>query len=134
MNHLDQSELQLHVTILGWLLIAGHAILLLVGILGFLLLTGIGVASGDSQAMAILGVVGTVGGLFFAALAIPGLLAGYGLLTRKFWGRILAIIVGVLGLINFPVGTAIGIYAIWVLLQDAATDYFASLEPAEAAQ
>jgi hypothetical protein len=35
-------------------------------------------------------------------------------------------VVGFLGLVNFPIGTAIGIYTFWVLLQDAAADVFAS--------
>jgi hypothetical protein len=30
-----------------------------------------------------------------------------------------------LGLLNFPVGTIIGIYALWVLSQQAANEYFA---------
>ena len=62
---------------------------------------------------------------------MPGLLAGYGLLKRASWGRVLAIVVGVLGLFNFPVGTVIGIYSLWVLLQNAATDYFTPAESAE---
>jgi hypothetical protein len=126
MNFLNERQLQLHVTILGWLYIVGNAIFLLIGAFVFMLLAGIGVASGDSQAMAILSVVGTVVGALLAVLAIPGLVAGYGLLARKAWGRVLAIVVGILGLINFPIGTAIGIYALLVLLQEAATDYFIS--------
>lgn len=126
MNFLNERQLQLHVTILGWLYIVGNAIFLLIGAFVFVLLAGIGVASGDSQAMAILSVVGTVVGALLAVLAIPGLAAGYGLLAHKAWGRVLAIVLGILGLINFPVGTAIGIYAIWVLLQEAATGYFMS--------
>ena len=35
-------------------------------------------------------------------------------------------VVGFLGLVNFPLGTAIGIYTFWVLLQDSAADYFTS--------
>jgi hypothetical protein len=131
MNQLDQQQLHLHVTILGWLLIVGNALFLVMGVFLFLLLAGIGVASGDSQAIAILGVVGTAVGLLLAVLGIPGIVAGYGLLIRKAWGRILAIVVGVLGLINFPIGTAIGIYTLFVLLQEAATGYFAAPKPAE---
>ena len=131
MDHLNEQGVQLHVTILGWLLIVANAIVLLMGMCGFLLLAGIGAASGDLQALAILSVVGTVCGAFFAALAVPGLLAGYGLLKRASWGRVLAIVVGVLGLFNFPVGTVIGIYSLWVLLQNAATDYFTPAESAE---
>jgi hypothetical protein len=59
-------------------------------------------------------------------LGIPGMVAGYGLLRRKAWGNILAMVVGFLGLVNFPLGTAIGIYTFWVLLQDSAADYFTS--------
>jgi hypothetical protein len=87
-------------------------------------LVGIGTASGDSTALAILSVIGTITGLLMAVLAVPGLVAGYGLLIRKSWGRILTIVVAILGLVNFPLGTLMGIYTLWVLLQETATDYF----------
>jgi hypothetical protein len=130
MNSLNQRQLQLHVPVVGWLLIVGHATLLLVGVFVFLLLTGIGIGSGDRQATAILGIVGTTVGLLLIALAIPGLVAGAGLLARKSWARVLAIVVGILGLVNVPIGTAIGIYTLWVLMQDAAAEYFAPRAPA----
>lgn len=40
---------------------------------------------------------------------------GYGLLTRRPWGRIIGIIAAVLALFKFPLGTAMGIYTLWVL-------------------
>lgn len=43
------------------------------------------------------------------------LLTGYALLTRRTWGRVLAIVAGVLSLIAIPFGTAMGIYTLWVL-------------------
>jgi hypothetical protein len=124
MNQLNQNQLQQHVNLLGWLLIVEHAILLLVAGFVFVLLTGVGVVSGDSEAMAILGIVGTSVGVFLAALSAPGIAAGIGLLKRKSWGRFLAMVVGVLGLLNFPVGTLIGVYMLWVLMQDSAAEYF----------
>ena len=54
--------------------------------------------------------------IFAAALA---LVAGYGLLNRRPWGRIVAIIAAVLALIKFPIGTALGIYTLWVLAPGA---------------
>jgi hypothetical protein len=57
-------------------------------------------------------------------LALPGLLAGYGLLRHRPWARLLAIIIAVLGLVNFPFGTVIGVYALFVLSQGSAIDYF----------
>ena len=41
--------------------------------------------------------------------------AGYSLLNRKPWGRMLTIVLAVLALFKFPVGTALGIYTLWVL-------------------
>ncbi len=46
---------------------------------------------------------------------VLALLTGYALLTRQPWGRTLAIVVGVLTLIKPPLGTALGIYTLWVL-------------------
>jgi hypothetical protein len=130
MNEIMQHDVPQHVTILGWLYIVSHTLFLVVGGFVFLLLVGIGAASGEAEAARILPVVGMAVGLLLAALALPGLAAGYGLLKHKPWARILAIVVGILGLINFPVGTIIGIYTFWVLMQPAAADYFAAPAPA----
>jgi hypothetical protein len=125
MNQLDERALQLHVPILGWLYILGNALLLVIGAFVFILLAGIGAASGDTQALGILGMTGTAVGLLLAALALPGLIAGYGLLRRRAWARVLALVLSILALAAFPLGTLIGAYAIWVLLQNAASAYFA---------
>ena len=134
MNQLNENEIGLHITIIGWLNIVLNAMLLGVGLCGCLLLSGIGTFaaadSGEPVALAILGVIGGVALLFFAVLTLPGMLAGIGLLRRQKWGQILGLVVGMLSLFNFPIGTAIGAYTLFVLLQDAATDYFARVEPA----
>jgi hypothetical protein len=44
------------------------------------------------------------------------LLTGIALLMRVRWGRILAIVVSILTLLKIPLGTALGIYTLWVLL------------------
>jgi Na+/proline symporter len=92
------------------------------------LFSGIGVFaaadSGDPAALGILGVIAVVSLLFFAVLALPGLLVGYGLLRRKKWGQILGMVVGILSLLNFPLGTALGAYTLFVLFQNSANDYF----------
>ena len=48
--------------------------------------------------------------------ALGGFIAGWGLLQREPWGRILTLIVGFISLFNVPFGTALGIYTLWVLL------------------
>ncbi len=55
-------------------------------------------------------------GVAFSALGIAGVVAGWGLLTHQSWARMLAIIVACITLIHFPLGTALGIYTLWVLL------------------
>lgn len=124
MKTLTLQEIQLHVTILGWLHLIFHALLLILGIFIFIFLPSIGALTGDQQAMMILGVVGTGVGALIVILALPGLVAGWSLLAHKPWGRYLAIVVGIFSLINVPIGTLVGAYTIWVLIQQAATDYF----------
>ena len=123
MNQIDQHGMQQHVPILGWLYVVSHAVFLTGGFV-FLLLAGLAPVAGETEPIWMLGVVGTGVDLLMAALGLPGLLAGYGLLTRKPWGRLLAMAIGILGLVNFPLGTAIGIYTLWVLTQPAASEYF----------
>jgi hypothetical protein len=119
-------QIEQHVPILGWLYVISSVFFLLLGLLLFILLGGIGffAVSSDPQAPAILLLVGLFVGGLMAALALPGLVAGWGLLKRKNWGRVLALIVGILNLFNFPLGTALGAYTLFVLLQSEATDYF----------
>ena len=55
-------------------------------------------------------------GVCLLGAAIAGLAAGWGLLQRQPWARMLAIVLGFLNLIDIPLGTALGIYTLWVLL------------------
>jgi len=130
MNLINEKELEIHVKVLGWLHILGNALFLAVGVTGFIFLTGIGVVSGDLEAVKVLGFIGSIGVVFFSILALPGMVAGYGLLKRRSWSRVLAMVVGFLGLINFPIGTIIGLYTFVVLLQSDAANYFTPLKPA----
>ncbi|HTS36620.1 MAG TPA: hypothetical protein VMH04_13175 [Candidatus Solibacter sp.] len=51
-------------------------------------------------------------------LATGGICVGLGLMQRQPWARAAAIILGVLALFHPPLGTALGIYTLWVLLSD----------------
>ncbi len=64
------------------------------------------------------GIVRTVGGIFIAT-GVIGVIAGWGLYERRSWARILAIVLAFLNLLHPPLGTAIGIYTLWVLLPAA---------------
>lgn len=59
--------------------------------------------------------------LFFSSLGIVG---GIGLFSYRPWARILVMIVSAMNCLNVPVGTAKGVYSIWVLMQPETIELF----------
>lgn len=109
---------QNHITLLGVLHITRGALILLIGMAIFAVLSGVGVLSDDETAMGVLGLIGMIVLFIMFALAVPSVIAGVGVLMRREWGRITALVVGILSLVDIPFGTAIGVYSIWVLMND----------------
>jgi hypothetical protein len=105
-----------HVRILGWL----HLIYGLFGLLtAFAIMGGSmlgGMFTGSMTGMVGVSLVGTFAAIVVAALSIPGLIAGYGLLRLYPWARYLTIVLAVFELFRFPLGTILGAYSLWVLL------------------
>ena len=54
--------------------------------------------------------------LVLACVAVAGFIAGFGLLEHRPWARTLAIVLGIISLLNPLLGTLLGIYTLWVLL------------------
>ena len=72
-------------------------------------------------------------GVIVLAKAACGFLAGWGLLHREPWARVLALVLGFIALIHIPFGTALGVYTLWVLLPGESHDEYeamAAVEPA----
>jgi hypothetical protein len=69
------------------------------------------------------GIIQTVGYLFIGG-ALAGLLAGWGLLSRQPWPRMLLIVLGCFSLLDMPFGTALGIYTLRVLLPAQSEEEF----------
>lgn len=122
-----------HVKVLGVLFIVFGALsvcaALLVG-LGVGIAGGIvGANAGGSEeaavALPIIGVAGTALVIFLLALALPGLIAGIGLLKYQPWARILGIVLCIINLINLPFGTILGVYGLWVLFNKETEALFA---------
>ena len=114
--------MQTHVKVLGVLFIALSALGVLFAL--FLMITlgsaaGIVGAAADVEdaalALPIIGITGAALIGMLLLLSLPGLLAGWGLLNYRPWARILALVLSVLNLLNVPLGTALGIYGLWVL-------------------
>ena len=120
-----------HVKILGWLhlVFGAFGLLAAFAILGGSMIGGM--FTGSLTGMIGVSVVGTFAAILVAAYAIPGLLAGYGLLRFAPWARILTIVLAVFELIRFPFGTALGVYSLWVLLTAEGAALFQSRARAE---
>jgi hypothetical protein len=89
-------------------------------------------AQNDPDAMIAAGVLGAIGtAIFFLilVLSVPGIVAGWGLLNFKPWARVLTIVLSALNLMNVPIGTAIGVYGLWVLLNQETERMFSSGSP-----
>lgn len=79
---------------------------------------------GDVEPLTILSIIGCSVGAFLVLLSLPGIIGGIGLLKLKQWARYLVLILGVLNLFNVPIGTMIGVYTLWVLMQDETEQLF----------
>ena len=113
-----------HVQIIGIMQIALGVILLAAGGFLFVTMTGAGLISGDAEALSILLVIASMLTLFFLILSVPSIIAGAGLLGMRPWARVLTLVLAALNLFNVPIGTAFGIYAFWVLLNDQTVPLF----------
>lgn len=106
-----------HINVVAALQI-GYSILgLIVGIIFFTLFHFIGDFVDDHDANFVLSIIANVVIIMVTILSIPGIIAGFGLFKRKEWARILTLIISVLNLLSFPIGTAVGVYSIWALVQ-----------------
>jgi len=62
--------------------------------------------------------------LMFLPVPIGIAAAGIGLLKYREWARILTVIFAAFMLMGFPFGTALGIYALWVLLSTGGSSFY----------
>jgi hypothetical protein len=83
-------------------------------------------------ALPLIGLTGMALSAFLLVVSIPGLVAGVGLLKFKPWARTLTIVLSALNLINIPIGTAVGIYGLYVLLSEEGSRLFAVPPPVTA--
>lgn len=116
-----------HVKAIAVLWIIWGALGIIFALFLFLFLFGISfIPDMGYEAPIILRTVGTGVGLLIAILSLPEVIAGIGLLKFKEWGRILTLIVAFFALLEFPLGTALGVYSIVILLKTETTELFKS--------
>jgi len=101
-----------HVQVLGWIFIVS-AFLIAIGAMFLLLVPGLMMSGAANRPFpAILAIFA----LPLISISAGCIVAGIGLLNHRDWARVLALILAAFMLAGFPFGTAVGIYAFWVLL------------------
>ena len=121
-----------HIKILGILFIISGVLSVMFGMAIVTIFFGSGLISGDERLLAILTVIGTFAASFSIVTGVPEIIGGWGLLNKKSWARILIIIMSIINLVGFPIGTALGIYGLWVLFKPEAEKILAEqpIQPA----
>jgi len=128
-----ETNMEQHIKILGVLNIVWGAMGALGGLIVLLVFgSAFGIVGTaihhDADAAIALPIIGLVGGaiaFFLLLLSVPSIVAGIGLLNFKAWSRTLAIVVSAFHLLSIPIGTALGIYGLWVLFSQESPRFFA---------
>ncbi len=122
---MKEGWMEKHVDLIGILWIALGAFTFFGGFVAFWVLFGISfVPDMGNEAPIILRSVGAGIAIFLLILSIPKIIAGIGLMKRQEWGRILALIVAFLSILNFPLGTALAIYSFVILIKEETIQLF----------
>lgn len=129
------GRVETHVRMLGILWLAVSALDALAGVVAIILANSIFSHWGPEDIPRFLHPLMAGIGIFSLAKAAGGFLTGWGLLNRQPWARGSAVFLGVISLFfHFPLGTALGVYTLWVLLPPHAdVEYEAYQQRARAA-
>ncbi len=104
--------MELHLKIATWINLGLGAAATAAGVGMMLLGAGMGAWDGDPEVFGWFLVLGSM----MAAPGLPWLIGGVGVLKGKEWGRITLVALSFLALLAIPLGTALGWYTLWVLM------------------
>lgn len=124
------GKVQRHLQVLGILWIV-YGLFTLLGAFFLLVIGGTMMGAGIRAHMHdvplfVFPMMNTLGILLFAVAALK-VVAGWSLMQRRPWARVLTLVLGFIALLNVPFGTALGIYTIWVLMAGNAGQEYQAL-------
>ena len=110
------SVLEKHRQALGILYVVFSALMAVAGLAVFAAFVLGALSVNDPDSPVVLGLGGALAA-FLLLLSLPGFIGGIGLLRRRPWSKAVSLIVAMLSLANFPLGTALGLYTVWFWVQ-----------------
>lgn len=135
-----------HVTLVGILNIVYRSLMLLGALVLFVIGLGfnrfldflVRAESADihevpTELLNLIPVILLVIGFIIAIVSILGIIGGIGLLKKKEWARIVLLVVSFFNLLHIPLGTILGAYSIWVLMNEETIRLFAPVPSIPAA-
>jgi hypothetical protein len=122
---MEKRNMKQHVSLVGALHV-GFGILGLLGALAVYLIFHFvfGFVEDVDVAEELISFLGNTLSLIIVFFSTLGIIGGIGLFTYKSWARILVMIVSAINCLNIPIGTAKGVYSIWVLMQAETIELF----------
>ena len=128
-----------HITLVGILNIVYRSLMLLGALILFAIAMGFGglieflsrteEANFRDVPVAVLHIVPlilVIIGFVLATVSVLGIIGGIGVLKQKEWARVLLLVVSFFNLLHVPLGTALGVYSIWVLINSETIKMFST--------
>ena len=87
----------------------------------------VGMTNRSEDAFIAIPILGGIGGVVFIVallFSLPSIIAAIGLLQFRSWGRTWGLVISAIDLIHVPLGTALGLYGLWVLLSPGTEQLF----------
>ncbi|GBD88431.1 hypothetical protein BMS3Abin03_02367 [bacterium BMS3Abin03] len=119
-----ENKMEKHLTVVAALQVGFSLLGILAAIIVYTVLRSVVGFVEEPEGEKVLMLVATWVPLFLIIVSIPGLIGGIGLFMKQRWARILVLVISVLDLLNIPVGTAVAVYSIWVLVQEDTVKLF----------
>ncbi len=120
-----EESMKKHVSLVAALHIGYSIILLFAALIVYFVFAFVYPMVGDDPtAMNVIHFLGTFIPVMLFIFACIGLVAAIGLLNYKKWARILILVIAALDCVHIPLGTLLGVYTFWALMQDDAIKLF----------
>jgi hypothetical protein len=119
-----ENKMQKHLTVVAALQVGFSILGIVAAFLIYAILMNVAGFVEEKEGIYVLSLIARYGSIFILIISIPGLIGGIGLFLKQIWARYLILIISVFDLLNIPIGTAIAVYSIWVLVQDDTVKLF----------